>query len=367
MLLLNNADVQKVLTMAMTVEALEDSYRQLVAGTAVCRPRIDIRIPTGEGDRLYQWGTMEGGSSVTGYFATRIKSDITYEDEYNGVRTHEKYCLRPGLFCGLILVTNIRTGEPVALMNDGYLQHMRVGADGGIGVKYMAREDARVLGMLGSGGMARTHAESFSLVRKLERIKVYSPTKEHREAYARDVSQQLGIEVVPVDHPREVHQGVDIVASCTDSNQDVVIGEWLEEGVHVTNVGGRLDRRALERIDVSLRLGSAPAPVGLPEWRVHDEGIAYEALPPEGAPVAPRRRGGRAHGVIAEDRAVFFEELLAGTKPGRRSAKDITYSERGNIQGAQFYAVAGRVYEAAKKAGLGHELPAEWFLQDIRD
>ena len=80
-----------------------------------------------------------------------------------------------------------------------------------------------------------------------------------------------------------------------------------------------------------------------------------------------KRAGNRGHGVIAEDRAVFFAEILSGAKQGRTADKQITYSERGNIQGAQFFAVAGKVYELAKERGLGRELPTEWFLQDIRD
>ena len=124
------------------------------------------------------------------------------------------------------------------------------------------------------------------------------------------------------------------------------------------------------RFDRSLRLGSSPAPVGLPELRLHDENITYEAdAPPDlrdaRAPV--ERVRGRSHGVIAEDRVVFLEELLSGAKEGRRSREDVTYSARGNVQGAQFYAVAGVVYELAKAKGLGHEIPTEWLLQDIRD
>jgi alanine dehydrogenase len=109
-LLLNNEDVRSVMTMPMVMDALEEAYRQTAAGDAVCRPRIDLCMPTGEGDRVYQWGTMEGGSSVSGYFAIRMKSDVVYEQEYGDVRTQEKFCQRPGLFCGLILLTNCSTG-----------------------------------------------------------------------------------------------------------------------------------------------------------------------------------------------------------------------------------------------------------------
>ena len=89
-----------------TIAALEQSDLQLEAQEAVCRPRIDIRIPTSDPARNYQWGTMEGGSTA-GYFAIRMKSDIVYEKEYKGVLTQEKYCVRPGLYCGLILLTSI--------------------------------------------------------------------------------------------------------------------------------------------------------------------------------------------------------------------------------------------------------------------
>lgn len=364
-LFLNNEDVRRVLTMERTIEALERSYRGLATGDTVCRPRIDIRIPTSDPAKTYQWGTMEGGSSDMGYFAIRMKSDIVYQTEYAGALTTEKYCVQPGLFCGLILLVRVENGEPLALINDGYLQHFRVGADSAIGAKHVAREDAHVIGMLGSGGMARSHVESLRLVRKIERVQVFSPTPEHREAYAREIAERYDIEAVALDNPRDVFRGADIVCGCTDSARPVIIGEWLEPGTHITSVGGRSDADTLRRVDVWLRLGSAPGPVGLPGWQVHDEAVAYAAQgagPGEGA-----GRGGRSHGVERAEKTVFLEDLLAGRGNGRTSSEQITYSERGNVQGAEFFAVAGAVYEAARAAGLGHELPTEWFLQDIRD
>ena len=367
-LFLNNDDISRVLTMRDTIDALEQAYEDLAEGKAVCRPRIDLRIPTDDPAKLYQWGTMEGGSSSSGYFAIRMKSDVTYEQEYGGTRTEEKYCVRPGLFCGLILLINIQNGEPLAFINDGVLQHTRVGADSAIGSKYMAREDAEVVGMIGSGGMARSHIEALLHVRNIKRVNVYSPTKANREAYAAEVSAKYGIEVVPVESAKAAHDGADIVMGCTDSTEPVIFGRWLPDGAHVTCVGGKLDGDAMERFDRSLRLGSAPAPVGLPEMRLHDEVLAYEAAPadPSQAPARTKQRV-RSHRVVAEDRAVFLEEMLSGAKPGRTSPSQVTFSERGNIQGVQFYAVAGRAFELAKQAGLGHEIPTEWLLQDIRD
>src|SRR6266403_3634497 len=232
MLLLNNDDVKQVLTMEITVSALDQAYRELTRREAVCRPRIDVQIPTKDSTKIYQWGTMEGGST-SGYFAIRMKSDIIYETQYNGVTTQEKYCMRPGLFCGLILLTSIHNGEPLAFINDGHLQHMRVGGDGGIGVKYMANEDAEVVGMLGSGGMARTHMQAFTRVRTIKKLQVFSPTKANREAFGREMAAKYNIEVQVCDRPEDVYKGAHILAALTDSALEVTDGTLLEKGAHI--------------------------------------------------------------------------------------------------------------------------------------
>ena len=250
-MIINNQEVEKVLTMADTIAALEKSYLQLAAGEAVCRPRIDIRIPTSDPARNYQWGTMEGGSTA-GYFAIRMKSDIIYETEYNGAVTQEKYCMRPGLYCGLILLTSIENGELLAFINDGYLQHMRVGADGGIGVKYLANQDAEVVGILGSGGMARTHMPAFMHVRKIEKLQVFSPTRENRERFGREMAAKYNIEVKVCDRPEDVYKGAHILAALTDSAVEVTDGTLLEKGTHIVTVGGsgKPDPESLKRVDV---------------------------------------------------------------------------------------------------------------------
>jgi len=366
-LIINNHDVEQLLTMEMTLEALEESYLALARRDAVCRPRIDIRIPTSDPAKNYQWGTMEGGSTG-GYFAIRMKSDVIYETQYNGVVTQEKYCVRPGLFCGLILLTSIENGEPLAFLNDGHLQHMRVGGDGGIGVKYMANEDAEVVGMLGSGGMARTHMQAFTRVRTIKKLQVFSPTKENREAFGREMAAKYNIEVKVCDKPEDVYKGAHILAALTDSAVDVTDGTLLEQGTHILVVGatGKPDPKSLRRVDVYLRFGDTPAPVGHPELATDAEHVAYEARPLQDKH-GDGRRDRRKHGNSLPDKRITLADLIQGKARGRTSPEQITYSERGNLQGAQFYAVAGKVYEAARRARLGREIPTEWFLQDIRN
>jgi ornithine cyclodeaminase/alanine dehydrogenase-like protein (mu-crystallin family) len=366
-LIIDNHEVQQLLTMEDTIAALEEAYLQLAAQEAVCRPRIDIRIPTRDPARNYQWGTMEGGSS-SGYFAIRMKSDIIYETEYNGAVTQEKYCMRPGLYCGLILLTSTDNGEPLAFVKDGYLQHMRVGADGGIGVKYLANQEAEVVGMLGSGGMARTHMEAFTRVRKIEKLQVFSPNRQNRERFGREMAAKYNIEVKVCSRPEDVYKGAHILASVTDSAVEVTDGSLLEKGTHIVVVGGsgKPDPESLKRVDVYLRFGDTPAPIGHPELATDAEHIGYEARP-QSAKYGDGRRTRRKHGNSLPDRRITLADLITGKVKGRTSPDQITYSERGNLQGVQFYSVAGKVYELAKRAGLGREIPTEWFLQDIRD
>jgi ornithine cyclodeaminase/alanine dehydrogenase-like protein (mu-crystallin family) len=366
-LIINNDDVAALLTMEATIEALERSYLDLASGEATCRPRIDIRIPTSDPEKNYQFGSMEGGSTA-GYFAVRMKSDIIYEASYGGAITQEKYCTRPGLYCGLIFLTSVETGEPLAFINDGVLQHMRVGADSGIGVKYMARRDAEVVGMLGSGGMSRTHMRAFMAVRDIKKLKVYSPTKANREAFSREMAGKYDIEVEVCDRPDDIYRGAQIVAALTDSAIPVLDGTRLEAGAHIVNIGGggKLDAESLKRVDVYLRFGDAPAPVDHPEFAIDDEFIAWEARPLSRKYGGGRRRR-RAHGIALPDKRMTFADIVSGKAAGRTSVDQITWSERGNLQGAQFYALAGRVYELAKAAKRGYEIPTHLFLQEIRD
>ena len=155
MLLIDNAVTAGVLRMPDVVTVLEQTYRDLAAGEAVAPPpRIDLRIPVGEGDRVYQWGSMEGGSAASGYYAIRMKSDVLTEVEYGGTRTGST--VEPGTYFGLVLLLSTRTGEPLAILNDGVLQHMRVGADSGDRHEVRRQDDARVLGMLARWNGAAT-------------------------------------------------------------------------------------------------------------------------------------------------------------------------------------------------------------------
>jgi ornithine cyclodeaminase/alanine dehydrogenase-like protein (mu-crystallin family) len=216
--------------------------------------------------------------------------------------------------------------------------------------------------------MARSHVESLACVRPIERLQVYSPTRANRERFAREMADQHGIEAVACEQAGEIYRGADIVAAVTDASKPVLEAARLEPGTHVINVGGggRLDAASLARVDRYLRFGNAPSPDGLDGVPLPDEYLTW-SVRAAGATDPRRARHERAHGVVDPGKVIYLAELLSGAKPGRTTREQITWSERGNLQGAQFHAVAGRAYELARAAGLGREIPTEWLLQDIRD
>src|SRR5256885_15820360 len=123
---------------------------------------------------------------------------------------------------------------------------------------------ARVLGMLGSGRMARMHVEALVAVRKIERLQVFSPTRDHRERFASEMRERHGLEVIAADEPGTACRGADILAACTDSATPVLRGDWLEPGMHVISIGGPAPRGAPGVFGCVVLLGDASAPGGGP-------------------------------------------------------------------------------------------------------
>lgn len=365
MIFLTNRDIESVLDMPGSLEAMEEAYRELNEERAGYRPRIDFYVP--QEPHYYRWGTMEGASRKLGVFAIRMKSDMLVWNRDGEFQTEDKYCIKPGTYCGLIFLLSVRNAEPLAFMNDGYLQHMRVGACAGLGAKYLARKNSRVLGVVGSGGMARTYAMAIREVRPIERIQVFSPTKANREKFAREMQEKLAVEVKPVDAPEHAVKGADIVALTTDSLVPVIRGEWLEPGMHVTNVrSNEAGPDVLERADVIGRLGTATMRMEKPPPNTmggSDGMFAYFAGTQQErskVPTAPSR-------VIDNPSVGTIPDIMAGRWAGRTDDRQITFLNNQGTQGLQFAAVGGKAYELAKAKGLGHPLPLEWFLQDIRD
>lgn len=365
MLLINNDVVAQVLGMRECIEVQETAFAGLLKGEAIFRPRIDTYVPCDRDDGYYRFGTVEGSSG--GYYAVRLKSDIVHWPVgANGSVSENKFCMRPGTFCGLVFLYSSGNGEPLAIMNDGHLQHMRVGAAAGIGTRLLAREDAQTVGMIGSGGMARTFLEAYAVVRNIRKVKVYSRNPVNRKRYSDEMAKALNLEVTPVDSAREAARGVDILSTCTDSITPTIEASWLEPGMHVVNLGPHeISAEVAARFDVKVQQGKEGLP--LPESDMFKQGVGGSLGAFVMGTLEQQKRLPRATKNLKLGEWPVYTDIISGKSPGRTRADQITHYRTIGNWGVQFSSVGGLVYRKAKAAGLGRDLPTEWFLQDIRN
>jgi len=359
-LLIDRHVAEEVLDPEDCLAVLEAAYKEEGMGSAVNRTKANILVPTHDPDLWYRYCTMEGGIRGMEVVAIRIKSDMVRYYTAFGKERSDWHCGFPGRFFGMILLFDAKDGTLLAMLHDAHMQHMRVAATVTLATRHMARDDASVLGILGSGGMAWTHAYLIPKVRKIQRIKVYSPNPANRERLAQQIRQILEIEAVALDDPRSVVQGSDIIAACTSSEEPVVFGDWLEPGMHVilTKAGKEMEPAAWKKVD---RYAVYRSPIGV-------QGSSSEArwtAPPDW------RFGGGTHPEDIErerkmlgDKVFNLPDVLLGRVAGRASTKEITFTSNEGT-GVQFAAVALKVYQEAKARGLGRKLPLEWFLQDV--
>ena len=245
-------------------------------------------------------------------------------------------------------------------MPDGYIQRNRVVATAGVGMKYLAREDAETAGLLGTGMMAGGYVEVIRAVRPgVKRIKVYSPNVSHREEFARHWSGLLEIEIIPVDSEEEAVRDTDIVVGATNLFTPVLKGEWVRPGAHmVSTTHLEMDEECYRRADILMDTWGSQ---GENAWDVIDY-----VLP--AAPESHVKLGGMQPDLmkLKKQTAQVYDlaDLLAGSKEGRAAPDQITFHVN-HSAGVQFAALGGLIYHKSQEKGLGHEVPTDWFMEEL--
>jgi alanine dehydrogenase len=208
-----------------------------------------------------------------------------------------------------------------------------------------------VAGMFGSGWQAAAHLEHLLLVRPgIEEVRVYSPTSDHRDHFAKVWSERTGRKIVAVSEPRDAVAGCQIITTATATMEPCFDGAWLEPGTHVTSItspDGTATRRELD----DTTFDRADHIVVLSREQVHHD-KQFDIL-------GPVERGRLTWEQIRELGDVLLDEA-----PVRQSADEITVFANNTGMGIQFAAVGARVLELAEQLDLGHVVPTEWFLED---
>src|SRR5262249_19350046 len=226
---------------------------------------------------------------------------------------------------------------------------------------------AHAVGMIGSGGMARTVLQALAEVREISKVKVYSRSPANRAAFAKEMTEQLGVAVEPAERARDAVRGADILATCTDTMYPVIEGDWIEPGMHVVNIGPHdLGPDAVARMDLVVRQGIDSLP--MPEDAVFRKGVGHShGAFVGGSPEEQKRLPMSSPKRVAQSSDPLYADVISGKVPGRTRRDQITqYRPVGNW-GLQFSSVGALVYRRAKEQGLGRKLPTEWFLQDIKN
>ena len=363
---IDNDVQQRLLGIKESMDEMEAAYRAWDAGQATIHPKTNIYIYNDD-DTHYSFSTIQGGVQPSGIVAIRIKSDLQRNrrpssDPWmtgSAPTSVSKQAGREGAFCGLVYLFSARTGLPLAILNDGYLQHVRVGASAGIAAKYLARENAETLCLLGSQWMARTHAPAICAVRPIKRIKVYSPDREHRESFAREMAQKLEIEVQAYESPEQAVRDSDVVCCCTNSfRRPALLGKWLEPGMYISNVlSSELDDQAVAQVNYTVK----NQPLRRLEDHIHEAGSL-----PEGA---DRPNEGTGWLRQVNDQTPLLSAVVAGKARGRSNESEITFFSNNEGTGIQFASVGSVILSRLQQEGDAgvKKVPLDWFLQDIPD
>ena len=353
-LLLSNDEVGKLLTMPECIAVLEDAYVELAEGRGINRIRTDCLAPIeNRPGALYGLKSMDGVIPKLGVGAVRIDSDVLTWPMRGNTMVREKVPAAGGRWVGLVLLFSCETGEPLAIMPDGVMQHIRVGATSGLGVKYMARKNAHTIGILGSGWQAQTQLQAACAVRDITAINCFSPTKANREKFSADMSELLGVPVTPVDSPEAAIKGVDIVMCASNAIDNIYFERWLESGIHLSSIKRpEIEIAALKKCDRVL---------------THSHEATPMHFTTKGLEVVEKTEG--KGWKVAEEfdfaKMPTLPEMLAGRYQGRTNDREITCFMNNLGMGYQFAAAGSVVYRKAIEQKIGREFPTDWFTQDV--
>lgn len=323
-LILSRKDVESVLTMREAIEAVEKAFGEYADGTVSMPLRPTIRVPKQSGSVLFMPAYLEGMNAL-------------------GIKVVSVYANNPSQFSlpttlGVVLLNDPKSGELLAFMDGAFLTAMRTGAASGVATKYLARKDVSEVGVIGTGVQGRKQVAAVCEVRSIKKVKAFDVDRDRCDMFCKEVSKELGVQVVRVESARDAVRGSGVVVTASTSKTPVVEGAWLEEGTHVNAIGSHTpDARELDAAAVK----RAKLVVDSKEAALKEAGDLIIPI---------------AEGLFSQDH-IFAElgEIVTGRKSGRESDSEITVFKSQGLA-IQDISTARKVYELATKTGVGQVL-----------
>ena len=317
MLVLDRPLVESLLDTDALIAALAPAMAEVSAGRVSMPQRVASQV---EGKGLL--GVMPAYLPASGTLSCKLVS-VFPGNGASGLPTHQ----------AVVMLFDAGSGTPLAMLDGASITARRTAAGSALATRLLAREDAAVLLIIGTGVQAQSHARAVTRVRGIKELRVAGRDPGRAQEFARSLSAETGVPARAFAVGREAYAGADIVCATTHAEEPVVRGEWLEPGMHINSVG--LNPRGRE-VDADA-VGRA---------RVFVESRAAALAPP---PSGANELAGAA--VQAE-----IGEVISGTRPGREDARQITLYKSVGIA-AQDAVAARLVYDAAFARGIGRKVP----------
>jgi ornithine cyclodeaminase/alanine dehydrogenase-like protein (mu-crystallin family) len=315
--------------MVEAIAGMKHAFAQLTAGQAAMPLRGRVEVTSASGEAFGTMLVMPAHLRQSQALAVKVVS-VFQSNLVAGLP----------LIHGVVMVLEAKTGIPLALLEGGAVTAIRTGAGSGAATDLLARPDAAIVAMIGSGVQARTQLEAVCTVRDVQEVRVYSPTKAHAELFVTEmggfgpIPQQITI----VESAEKAVAGADIVCTATTSSQPVFLGKWLKSGAHVNAIGAYLP--TMQELDCETILRSRV---------VVDSKVA--ALAEAGDLNIPLQQGFITEAHIHAE----LGEILLGTKAGRTNPDQITCFKSVGV--AVQDASAGHIaYQNALTYNLGTEV-----------
>ena len=299
--------------MGDVLKAVEHAFKLRAEGKTIMPPKLYLNLPEYQGDYRAMPAYINGSAGI------KWVSVYPNNSRYN----------LPSVMATIILCDS-KNGCPLAIMDGTYITAMRTGAAGGIAVKYLARKDSSVIGMVGAGTQAETQLLAISQVLpRIDEVKVFDKQKDASLRYVQEMRTKLNINIRLAETIREAAEA-DIVITTTPSRSPIVKKEYIRPGTHINAIGA--DAKGKQELESDL-VASAKVVVDDIEQVSHSGEI--------NVPLLEGRIG-------VEEIYGTLGEVLANIKKGRENDKEITVFDSTGLAILDIIC-AKLVYEKAKE------------------
>jgi ornithine cyclodeaminase len=321
MLVLNQSDVERMLTMPKCIELMTETLSALARGEATLPLRTVFAIPDGA------FAVMPAALANPSCVGAKL---ITVLPKNHGTKydSHQ----------GAVLLFDTGNGSLLSVMDASSITQIRTAAASGVATNALAKMSATSLGILGAGVQGHSHLDAMMAVRPLKTVKVWSRNAASAEKLAQHAREKYGVDAKAVSTAKEASANTDIVCACTSSTEPVLLGEWLSPGAHVNAVGA--SQPHAREIDSATVVRS----------RLYVD-RRESALKEPGDIVTPIKNGE----ITPEHIVGEVGEVLIGKAPGRRGDDEITLFKSLGIA-IEDLASAHFLYAEAKRQGAGVEV-----------